>query len=82
METSFHLQKLGRALQEARRNRGLTQAQAAEMAGLTRLSVVHIESGRGTVAIRSYDRLASALGHELSLAIRMRPTLEELENIR
>lgn len=63
-------------------NRGLTQARAAELARIPRLTVIRIEAGRESVAVGSYDKLASALGGELTLAPRSRPTLEELRDFK
>ena len=78
MEQSFHLQKLGRAFKALRANRGMTQDALARLAGVTRLKVIAIEAGRSSVAIESHARLAAALGAELSLITRTRPTLDEL----
>jgi HTH-type transcriptional regulator / antitoxin HipB len=78
MDKSYHLQKLGEAFRAARQRRGLTQQQVANLASLTRLTVIRIEDGRDSVAIRNHARLAAALGLELSISPRTRPTLEEL----
>lgn len=83
METSsFQLQRLGNAFKAMRVNRGLTQAKAGELARIPRLSVIRIEAGRDTVAVGAYDKLASALGAELTLVPRTRPTLEELRDFK
>ena len=65
-----------------RENRGFTQAQVAALAAIPRLAVIRIEAGRETVAIGSYGKLAAALGAELTLASRTRPTFEELRDFR
>ena len=83
MESSpFHLQRLGKAFKAMRENRGFTQAQVAVLAAIPRLAVIRIEAGRETVAIGSYGKLAAALGAELTLASRTRPTFEELRDFR
>lgn len=79
---SFLLQRLGKAFKAMRENRGLTQAKVSEMAGISRLTVIRIEAGVDTVAVSSYDKLANALGAELTLSPRVRPTLEELRDFR
>lgn len=82
MGNSHYLQKLGEAIRSARQRRGLTQQQAAEQAGVTRLTVIRIEDGRDSVSVRNHDRLCAALGLELSVSPRTRPTLEELKDMR
>ena len=82
MNQSFHLQKLGQAFKAMRTNRGLTQAALAHTAGVTRLKVVEMEAGRSSVSMDSYARLASALGAELTLSPRTRPTLDELKDFQ
>lgn len=79
---SFQHQRLGNAFKAMRENRGLTQAKAAELAGIPRLAVIRIEAGRDTVALGTYSKLARALGAELALVPRTRPTLEELKDFK
>lgn len=79
---SFPLQRLGKAFKEMRENRGLTQVDAGELACIPRLAVIKIEGGRETVAIGTYSKLAMALGAELALVPRTRPTLEELKRFK
>ena len=82
MNQSFHLQKLGQSFKAMRTNRGLTQADLAHSAGVTRLKVIAMEAGRSSVVMDSYARLASALGAELTLSPRTRPTLDELKDFQ
>jgi transcriptional regulator with XRE-family HTH domain len=82
MDQSFHLQKLGRAFKAMRLNRGLTQEALGRLAGVTRLKVIAIEAGRSSVGVESHARLAGALGAELALLTRTRPTLEELKDFQ
>lgn len=82
MDQSFHLQQLGQALKVLRANRGLTQEALARSAGVTRLKVIAMEAGRSSVSMESYARLARALGAELSLSPRTRPTLDELKDFQ
>lgn len=82
MDQSFHLQKLGQAFKAMRSNRGLTQDALARLAGVTRLKVIAIEAGRSSVSIESHARLAGALGAELTLLPRTRPTLDELKDFQ
>lgn len=82
MDQSFHLQKLGQTFKAMRTNRGLTQEALARLAGVTRLKVIAIEAGRSSVSIESHARLAGALGAELTLLPRTRPTLDELKDFQ
>lgn len=80
MDTETILERLGRQLRAQRTQRGLTQAQIAERAGVPRLKVVHVEAGRPSVAASAYARVASALGQEFTSTPARRPTLDELED--
>ena len=51
---------IGRTLRALRRAQGLTQAQLAKRLGCHRISIVHLERGRGTSLA-----LAAAAAHEL-----------------
>lgn len=82
MDKSFHLQKLGKTFKSMRINRGLTQVEVAKFAGINRLRVIDIESGRDSVSIGSYEKLAAALGGELTIIPKTRPTLEELKDFK
>lgn len=82
MENSFQLKKLGRLFRSARVNRGLTQAVVSQLAGVSRLTVIRIEEGADSVAIRSHSKVAQVLGMNLSLVPFVRPTLEELQEMQ
>ena len=73
------LYSLSRSLREARVNRGLSQQQLAEMAGVTRLRVIDIERGSPGVAIAAYARVAQSLGLQLGVQPYRRPVFEELK---
>jgi transcriptional regulator with XRE-family HTH domain len=53
---------LGQAVRDRRRDRGLTQEQLAESAGLHPRYISDVERGRRNVGISNLDQLASALG--------------------
>jgi HTH-type transcriptional regulator/antitoxin HipB len=82
MNKPHHLQKLGASFKALRINRGLTQAELAHLAGITRLKVIAIEAGKDSVAIGGHAKLAAALGSELTLGARSRPTLEEMKHFQ
>jgi y4mF family transcriptional regulator len=72
------LTTLGERIRATRKNRGLTQAQVAERARVSRRSVIDVESGRETPSIGVYVRVLAALGMDLSADIARRPTLAEV----
>lgn len=65
----------GKALRKARKERALTQEQAAQKSGLNRKIVLRIEKGEN-VGIDEIHKLAFALGFTLSLSETIRPTWE------
>lgn len=69
---------LAQALRAMRLERGHSQAELAQLAGVPRLKVVHIEAGRSTVSIAAYARVAAAMGAELGVKIQQRPTMDEM----
>ena len=72
---------LGLRIRQARKKKGMTQAELATMAALSRKTLGEIESGTVTdIGIRKVERLLELLG--LELAVRPAgapPTLEELQ---
>lgn len=80
MRTPYTL-RLGQSLRRIRQQRGLTQAQVATLAGLTREKLVQIEQGRDSVALRAYVAAAEALGSELTIQPAQRPTLDEVRTL-
>jgi transcriptional regulator with XRE-family HTH domain len=55
----------GRALRLARRRRGLTQRQLAELSGVPQSAIARIESGRVTPRVDSLDKLLRVCGETL-----------------
>jgi transcriptional regulator with XRE-family HTH domain len=53
---------MGQDLAIWRRLRGLTAAQVAERAGIARNTLRDLETGRGTVSLENFLRVARALG--------------------
>lgn len=72
--------RLGDAIREARRGKGLTQAQLAAATGIGRTTLSQLESGTiRDVGIRKVIRLLDHLGLELAVRpVGAPPTLEEL----
>jgi transcriptional regulator with XRE-family HTH domain len=59
-------------------SRGLTQANLAELAGLTRQKVIAVEKGTLSVSMSAYARVLGALDCEFAVIPAAMPTLEEL----
>lgn len=57
--------ELGKSVREMREQRGWTQAQLAEAAGMTQSTVARFEAGGTVPTIPVLDRLAQALGAKL-----------------
>jgi transcriptional regulator with XRE-family HTH domain len=49
-------------LRQARKDRGLTQAQLGELAGMSNKTVSHLELGRVAGRVKAWDRLEEILG--------------------
>ncbi|WLH35282.1 helix-turn-helix domain-containing protein [Pseudomonas sp. FP2196] len=81
MDHSLLINRLGLQLREKRINRGLTQAQLADLAGLTRYKIIAIEKGTLSVGMIAYARVLAALDCELAVVPATMPTLEELGDL-
>ena len=79
---SIFLAELGKHYRVLRKNRGLTQIDVAVLAGISRLQVIAVEAGKESVSIVIHAKLSSALGHELGLIPRRRPTLDEMKDFQ
>lgn len=65
MNYNFLYQKLGKRIEELRKEKGLTQEKLAEKAGLHRAYFWDIENGRN-ISIKTAYQIARALGITLS----------------
>jgi Zn-dependent peptidase ImmA (M78 family)/DNA-binding XRE family transcriptional regulator len=68
--------ELGRELQEARKKRGLTQEDAAQLIGVARTTLVAIEKGERRIKAGELIDLARAYGRQVSDFVRARPKVE------
>ena len=74
-----NIQDAGQALRKRRDALGMTQAQLAEAAGITRARLSLLERGQANVSLSSYLRLVQALGTMLVVEpATERPTLIQL----
>lgn len=81
METSYSLTRLGADLRDRRLARGMTQAQLAMRARLSRSVVIRAEQGDPTIAIGNIAKLLGATGAQLQAETTRLPTLEEVPAI-
>ncbi|MEN5043043.1 MULTISPECIES: helix-turn-helix transcriptional regulator [Pseudomonas] len=81
MDHTLLISRLGTQIRERRLSRGLTQAQLAELASLTRHKVIAVEKGTLSVGIVAYARVLGALDCELAVIPAAMPTLEELGDL-
>ena len=74
---------LGRRIKLARLRRNLSQAEMAERAGVSRMTWVALEAGRGTTSIALLARALEILGYPERLAdlLASDPLGEELESV-
>ncbi|VVN35092.1 hypothetical protein PS662_05110 [Pseudomonas fluorescens] len=78
MDHSLLIFRLAKQVREKRTNRGLTQAQLADLAGVTRQKVIAVEKGDPSVSMMAYARVIGALDCEVAIVPAAMPTLEEL----
>lgn len=58
--------RIGRSLRDARRAAGLTQADVARAAEVSREAVSVLENGRRSIRVETLNAVLSALGYELA----------------
>ena len=81
MDYSLLIYRLGIQIREKRLSRGLTQADLAQIAGLTRQKVVAVEKGTLSVGVNAYARVLGALDCELAVIPAAMPTLDEVQDM-
>ena len=75
---TIDMRRLGQELQLARRQKGLTQGDAAKLIDATRTTMVAIEKGDRRVRSSELIRLARAYGRTVNDFVRRRPAIDEL----
>jgi Zn-dependent peptidase ImmA (M78 family)/DNA-binding XRE family transcriptional regulator len=68
--------RVGGQLQQARKQSGLTQAEAAKLLGVARTTLTAVESGQRPLQASELLKLAQAYGRNLSDFVRGRPVVE------
>lgn len=76
---SIDMRQLGKELQEARKNRGMTQEAAAEALGVARTTITAIEKGDRRIKAGELIRLARAYGRQVSDFVGQRPRVESFQ---
>lgn len=73
---SIDLETLGKLLQQARKQSGLTQADAAKLLGVGRTTLTAVEAGQRPLQASELLKLAEAYGRNVSDFVRGRPVVE------
>lgn len=81
MDHALIIDRLSKQIREKRTSRGLTQADLAGLAGLTRQKVIAVEKGTLSVSMIAYARVVGALDCEFSVIPARMPTLDELGDL-
>ncbi len=81
VEMDSYLEQLGNKLRVERKKFKLNQADAGNRAGISRQDISEIENGQFKGSILKVQNYALSLGYSLSLEIKRRPELSELEEL-
>jgi len=76
-----YLQQLGNRLRAERKKKKLSQTEAGKSAGVSRQDISEIENGQFRGGILKAQDYAMSLGFTLSLELKRRPELSELEEL-
>ena len=76
---SIDLRQLGKELQEARKNCGMTQEAAAVVLGVARTTITAIEKGERRIKAGELISLARAYGRQVNAFVRQRPQFESFQ---
>ena len=63
----LYREKIGLRLKAARKDRRMSQSEAAESIGIDRSIVSKIETGRYTGSLKTYERYLASLGYVLTI---------------
>ncbi|MHA6197852.1 helix-turn-helix transcriptional regulator [Pseudomonas wadenswilerensis] len=81
MDPTLLVTRLAEKIRLRRLNRGLTQADLASLAGLTRQKVIAVEKGSMAVGMSAYAKVLAALDCELEVIPAAMPTLDEIHGL-
>src|SRR5512145_1097521 len=76
---TIDLRQLGKELQQARKQRGLTQDEAAKVIEVARTTLTAIEKGERRIKAEELIKLAQAYGRPVSEFVRSRPQVEPFQ---
>ena len=66
----MEIKEIGRIIQMRRKELGITQQELADICEVGINTLVAIERGQGNPSVRTLNRIASAIGYELTLTRR------------
>lgn len=81
MDPALLTARLGEQIRQKRLNRGLTQAELAARAGLTRQKVIAVEKGSLSAGMAAYARVLAGLDCELAVVPAAMPTLDDIQGL-
>lgn len=81
MDPTLLTARLGEQIRQKRLNRGLTQAELAARAGLTRQKVIAVEKGSLSAGMAAYARVLAGLDCELAVVPAAMPTLDDIQGL-
>ncbi|OLS61225.1 helix-turn-helix transcriptional regulator [Pseudomonas putida] len=81
MDPAFLTYRLSKQIRQRRLNLGMTQADLANLADLTRQKVIAVEKGSLSVGMYAYAKVLGALDCELKVLPAMLPTLDEVHDL-
>src|SRR5262245_66682416 len=76
---NLDMRELGKELQQARKQSGLTQEEAATVLDVARTTITAIEKGERRIKADELIKLAKAYGRQVSDLVRPRPVIEPFQ---
>lgn len=70
MDVYTRLKVIGQTLKTARKYKGLTMQETADLTGLCRQTISDVENGRGKIGLETYLMIADALGVDITAEIK------------
>ena len=74
------LQQIVAVLREARRKKGITQKELAELSGITQPDISRFENGRGNPSVKTLSCLARGMGMFLNVSFTDEPPASACRN--
>jgi transcriptional regulator with XRE-family HTH domain len=69
IDKEYERLRIGRRIAEIRKEKGMTQAQLAELCGLQQAHIARIENGKYSVGLDTLAQIADAMGARVDIII-------------